>query len=100
MDLPVISAGSWLGILGSTALMLAAYLAKKYVIPFLQAGKRQKVAEVVTVIAEDIIDELRQRYPDKEWLTHLDEAIDNLAAICGISPDIAERAIRASAARK
>jgi hypothetical protein len=100
MDLPVISANSWLGILGSTALMLAAYLAKKYIIPFLQAGKRQKVAEVIAVVAEDVVDELRQKYPDKEWLTHLDKAIDSLAAICGVSPDIAERAVRASAARK
>jgi hypothetical protein len=100
VELPVITAGSWLGILGSTALMLAAFVANKYVIPFLQAGQRQKVAEFVAAIAEDIIDELRQKYPDKEWLTHLDEAIDSLVSICGISPDIAERAIRATAARK
>ncbi len=91
---------SWLGVLGSTALMLAAYLAKRYVIPFLKVGKRQKIAEFVAVIADDVTDELRQKYPEKEWLKHLDEAVDTLMAICGVAPDIAERAVRASAARK
>jgi len=100
MDSVAISGNSWLGLLGSLGLMLASYLAKRYVIPFLQVGKRQQFARYITVIADEVIDELRLKYPDRQWLAHLDEAIKKLAEICGIAPDIAERAIRASAARK
>jgi len=92
--------GSWLGLLGSLGLMLVTYLAKQYVIPFLQVGKRQKFAEYIAVIADEVIDELRQKYPEKDWLAHLDEAITKLAEICNVAPDIAERAVRASVARK
>lgn len=100
MDSIAISGSSWLGLLGSLGLMLASYLAKRYVIPFLQVGKRQQFAQYITVIADEVLDELRLKYPDRQWLTHLDEAIRKLAEICGIASDIAERAIRASAARK
>ena len=94
------SSDSFLGLLGSLGLMLASYLAKRYVIPFLQVGRRQRYAEYIATIADEIIDELRLKYPDRTWLQHLDEAIDTLADICGISSDIATRAIQASAARK
>ncbi|PWB69059.1 hypothetical protein C3F09_10665 [candidate division GN15 bacterium] len=100
MDSISIQGNSWLGLLGSVGLLLASYLAKRYVIPFLQVGKRQQYAQYIAVIADEVIDELRLKYPDRQWLTHLDEAIKTLAEICGISADIAERAIRASAARK
>jgi hypothetical protein len=100
MDSISMSGNSWLGLLGSLGLVLASYLAKRYVIPFLQVGKRQQFAQYIAVIADEVIDELRLKYPERQWLTHLDEAIKTLAAICGISSDIAERAIRASAARK
>ena len=95
-----ISADSFLGILGSLGLMLATLLAKKYVIPFLQIGKRQKYAEYIATIADDLIDNLRLKYPDNSWLQHLDEVVDSLVSICGITPEIAKRALQASAARK
>jgi hypothetical protein len=100
MALNSISADSWLGILGSVGLMLVSYVAKKYVIPFLQIGKRQKYAEYITTIADEVISELQHKYPDKAWLQHLDEAITTLAQICGVDTDIAERAVKASAARQ
>lgn len=88
-------AGSWLGLLGSVGLTLATYLANRYVIPFLRIGKRQQYALYIGNIADDVTDELRGKYPQKEWLKHLDEAIDTLMMICGITSDIARRAIRA-----
>ncbi len=100
MDPQTIQADTWLGLLGSVALLAATYLANRYIIPFLKVGKRQKLAEFVAAIADDVTDELRQKYPNNEWLKHLDEAIENLIAICGVTPDIAERAVNASAARK
>jgi hypothetical protein len=86
--------------LGTIGLTLAGYLANKYVIPFLKVGQREKYAEYIAVIADEVTDELRLKYPQKQWLSHLDEAIDRLVSICGINTDIAGRAIRASAARK
>lgn len=100
MDALYMQAGGWLGVLGSVGLMLAGFLAKQYVIPFLSVGHRQKYAEYIAAIADEVTDELRARYPDKEWLTHLDEAVETLAEICGVSREVALRAVRASAARK
>jgi hypothetical protein len=91
---------SWLGPLGSVALLLATYVAKKYVIPFLQVGKRQRYAQFIAAIADEVTDDLRSKYPNKQWLKHLDEAVDRLIQICGVTPEIARRAVRAAAARK
>lgn len=97
---PILSSGGWLGILGSIALTLAGFVANKYIIPFLQVGRRQKYAEFIAAIAEEAIDELRNKYPDKAWLEHLQEAIDVVIMITGISPEIAQRAVRAAASRR
>ena len=100
MDNVFTQAGSWFGLLGSVGLSLVAFLANKYVIPWLRVGKRQQYAEYIATIADDITDDLRLKYPDKSWLEHLDEAIDQLIAICDIESEIAKRAINAAAARK
>jgi len=92
--------GSWVGILGSVAMLLAGFAANKYVIPFLKVGRRQQYAHFIATIADEVTDDLRSKYPDKKWLKHLDEAVDRLIAICGISSEIARRAISAATARK
>lgn len=100
MEALFMQSGGWLGVLGSVGLMLAGFLAKQYVIPFLSIGHRQKYAEYIAAIADEVTDELRARYPEKDWLAHLDEAVETLIEICGISREVAMRAIKASAARK
>jgi hypothetical protein len=98
---PIISGtGSWLTVLGSVGLLLAGHLARKYIIPFLQIGKRQRYAQFIAAIADEVTDDLRNRYPQRAWLKHLDEAIDALVAICGVSSEIARRAVNAAVARK
>lgn len=92
--------GSLLDILGPIALALAGFLAKQYLIPYLQIGRRKRYAEFIARIADEVTDELRTRHPQNKWLKHLDEAVDTLIEIAGISPDIARRAVNASAARK
>jgi hypothetical protein len=77
-----------------------AYLAKRYLAPLLQVEKRRKYAGWIAAIADELIDDLKGRYPEKVWLEELDRAIEQLIEICGIERDIAERAIRASASRK
>lgn len=80
--------------------VVAAYLARKYLVPYLQVEKRRRYAGWIAAIADELIDDLQARYPDQEWLEQLDRAIEQLIDICGIDRDIAERAIRASAARR
>ena len=92
--------GTWVSLLGSVAMLLAGWAANKYVIPFLKVGKRQQYAQFIATIADEVTDDLRNKYPDKKWLEYLDEAVDRLIAICGVSPEIARRAISAAAARK
>lgn len=94
------NSGGWLGLLGSIGLLLVGHVATKYVVPFLKVGKRQSYARFITAIADELTDDLRQKYPERVWLQHLDEAVDLLVSICETTPDIARRAISASASRK
>ena len=100
MDSIVTEPNSWLGVLSSVALLIATYVVKKYVIPFLQVGKREKYARFIATIADEVTDDLRGRYPNEEWVKHLDEGIDRLIEICGVSQEIARRSVGAAAARK
>jgi hypothetical protein len=90
---------SWLGVLGSLAVILAGHIATKYVIPFLSVGKRQRYAELIAMLADEITDELVAKY-NKDWVNYLDQAVDKLIMILGIEPEVARRAINAAAARK
>ncbi len=67
---------SWLSLLGTVALLIGTYIANRYVVPFLKIGKRQKYAQLIATIADEVTDDLRNKYPEEEWLKHLDEAVD------------------------
>ena len=67
---------SWLGILGSVGLVLAGHIANKYVIPYLKIGKRQQYAQYIAVIADEVTNDLKEKYPEKDWIKHIDEAVD------------------------
>jgi len=92
--------GPWLGLLGSVATVVVSRLAGKYIIPFLSVGRRQRYASLIATLADEITDEFCLKYPKKEWLHHVDEGVDKLISILGISDDIARRALQASLARK
>ena len=94
------NSGSLFNLLGSIGIIVAGHLANKYILPFLKIGKRRQYAEYIAVIASEVTDDLRQKYPDKSWLKHLDEAVDSLIAICDVSPAVARRAVNAAAGRK
>ncbi len=90
---------SWLGVLGSFGVLLAGHIVTRYVVPFLKVGKRQRHAELIAMLADEFTDELRPKH-EKSWAKHLDDAIDKLIMMLGISPEIARRAVKAAAARK
>ena len=61
-----------------------------------------RYAQFIAYIADDVTDELAAKYPEKEWLRYLDEAIDKVIEICGLqdSSEVAKRAVNAAIARK
>lgn len=99
MELFGLQSGSVFGILGSIGLLVGGWFTRKYVVPYLKVGKRQKYARWIATLADDLTDELRARYPDRKWINHLDEVVDRLIEMCGINSEIAWRAVRAAAAR-
>jgi len=88
------------GGLGTLFMAAVAWLAKKYLVPWLKIDSRRRYAAYIAAIADDVTDELRQRYPGKTWAVYLDEAVDKIIDICNINPDIARRAALAALARK
>ncbi len=92
--------GSILGGVGSAVVAVAGWIGAKYLAPFLKIGKRKQYAQWIAVIADEITDELVQKYPDKKWLERLNEAVDKLAEICGINKDVSGRAVNAALGRK
>ena len=91
---------AWGGMIGSVILILVAHVCRKYLIPFLVIGKRRKYAKWIAGIADEVTDDLRARYPENEWLVHLDEAVDKIIEVCQISGEIARRSARAAVSRK
>ncbi len=85
----------------SALIALLGYIAKKYLLPWLDTTFKKKAAEYILIIADDITDELVIKYPEKEIWKFLDQAVDKLMKVCGIKErEVAERAIRASMSRK
>lgn len=91
---------SFWAVAGSLLLLVAGALAKRYVVPYLKIGRRMLYARYIAMLADELTDDLRARYPKEEWLRHLDEAIDQLIVLCEVSADTAQRAVHAAAARK
>jgi hypothetical protein len=81
-------------------IFIVGYAAKKWLLPMLTTAARKKVAEYVLTIADDLTDWLVATYPEKDIWKYLDKAIDKLIEICGVSPEVAERALTAAMARK
>lgn len=91
---------SILSVLGSVGVLLGGWAVRTYVLPFLKVGKRAQFARLIVVLADDLVNELKAKYPDKVWLERLDEAIEKLAALCELDLAVARRAILAASARQ
>lgn len=88
------------GMVGTVLMALVGYLGKRYLVPYLLFAKRRAYAEWIAIIADEVTDDLKQRYPTNSWLGHLDDAVDKLMDLCDIDKVVARRAVNAAAGRK
>jgi hypothetical protein len=97
--------GNWvthntLEALGAILLLLLGWVVKRYLLPFLDTELKKKVAEYVLLIADEVTDQLAAKYPKNELLKWLDQAVDKIMEITGVSEEVATRAAQAALARK
>lgn len=99
------SLGDWItantfGALGAILLLVLGWAVKKYLIPFLDTELKKKLAEYVLLIADEVTDQLVAKYPKNELLKWMDQAVDKIMEITGVSQEVATRAAEAALARK
>ncbi len=106
-----ISAGlfSWIGgiltekslaAVGTILMIYLGYLIKKEIIPFLKAKRNREIASHILVIADDVTDYFRLKFPSAHWSVWLDRAVDKIIEITGVGRNAAERAAKAAMVRK
>lgn len=97
--------GDWITVntfhaLGAILLLFLGWAVKRYLIPFLDTELKKKMAEYVLLIADEVTDQLVAKYPQNEFLRWLDQAVDKIMEITGVSQEVATRAAQAALARK
>lgn len=100
---------SWLGglltekslaALGAILMIYIGMLVKKHLVPLLLVQKNREVAEYILVIADDVTDYFRLKFPTAHWSVWLDRAVDRIIEITGVGRETADRVARAAVARK
>lgn len=97
--------GNWvthntLEALGAILLLLLGWVLKRYLVPYLNTGLKKKMAEYILLIADEVTDQLVAKYPKNELFRWLDQAVDKIMEITGVSEEVATRAAQAALARK
>jgi len=85
---------------GTILMIYIGYIVKKDLVPLLKARRNMEVARHVLVIADDVTDYFRLKFPSAHWSVWLDRAVDRIMEITGINREAADRAAQASLARK
>ena len=88
------------GGIGAVLMLAVGWIAKKYLVPLLETENNRRYAAYIAAIADEVTDELKVRYPEKTWISYLDEAVDKIIEICDISAETARRAAVAAISRK
>jgi hypothetical protein len=89
-----------LAALGAILLIYLGVVIKKKMLPLLEVRRNREIAEYLLVIADDVTDYFRLKFPTSHWSVWLDKAIDRIIEITGVGRDTAERAAKASLIRK
>lgn len=86
--------------LSAVVLLIVGWAVKRYLVPFLDTELKRRMAQYVLLIADEVTDQLAAKYPQNELLDWLDQAVDQIIEITGISREVAVRAAQAALARK
>jgi hypothetical protein len=89
-----------LAALGAIVMIYIGVLVKKHLVPLLTIQRNREVAEYILVIADDVTDYFRLKFPSAHWSVWLDRAVDRIIEITGVGRDTADRVARAAVARK
>lgn len=89
-----------LAALGTILMIYLAYIVRKEIVPLLQIKKNKELAGYILVIADDVTDYFRLKFPSAHWSVWLDRAVDKIIEITGVEREVAGRALRAAVARK
>ena len=89
-----------LAAIGAALMLYLGYIIKKEILPLLKIKRNREMASHILVIADDVTDYFRLKFPNAHWSVWLDKAVDRIIDITGVGRDVAGRAARASVARK
>jgi len=93
--------GGWvLSGVGTLIALIVAWLAKAYLLPYLSTERKRRMANYILLIADEVTDYFRLKYPQAKWTEWLDQAIDKIIEITGAPQEVAARAAQAAIARK
>lgn len=82
------------------ALVIFGWLAKKYVVPMLQAVMNKNLAERLLMLADDVTDDLVAKNPKSEPIQLFDQMVDELCKVAKVKKEVGKRVIRANLERK
>ncbi len=85
---------------GTLITLIVAWLAKEYLVPYLSTERKRKMASYILLIADEVTDYFRLKYPEVKWTEWLNQAIDKIIEITGATKEVASRAAQAAIARK
>ena len=89
-----------LAAVGTILMIYLGYLIKKEIIPFLKLRRNREIAGYILLIADDVTDYFRLKFPSAHWSVWLDRAVDKITEITGVGRNAAERAAKAAMVRK
>jgi hypothetical protein len=89
-----------LAAVGTILMIYLGYIIKKEIIPLLKLKRNREIAGYILVIADDVTDYFRLKFPSAHWSVWLDRAVDKIIEITGVGRNAAERVARAAVARK
>ena len=89
-----------LAAIGTLLMLYLGYIVKKEIVPLLEIRRNREIASHILIIADDVTDYFRLKFPSAHWSVWLDRAVDRIIEITGVGRETAGRAARAAVARK
>jgi len=86
--------------IGTILMLYLGFIVKKELVPLLKVKRNMEIARHILVIADDVTDFFRLKFPSAHWSVWLDRAVDRIMEITGISRETAQRAAQAALSRK